>query len=82
MSADYEKIAVQVVQDGMITIPIEDYNLLLEHDTRLTILRDQVKNAIDTNDYKLCSDTFLHAMVGLLGYKPAKEDQNSEDKDE
>lgn len=82
MSSDYEKIAVQVVQDGMITIPIEDYNLLLEHDTRLMILRDQVMHAIDTNDYTLCSDTFLQAVIGLLGYKPTKDEQKPEDKDE
>ena len=81
MNSDNTKITVQIVEDGMITVPIADYNLLLDHDTRLQVIREKAMHAIDAGEYTLCSDTFLRAALGLLNYtKPSKPE--AEDKDE
>ena len=72
MSSDNSNVTVQIVENGMITIPIEDYNLLLEHDTRLQILRDKVEHSIDTDQPMLCTEMFLRALLGLLDYEAVK----------
>ena len=83
MSSDNEKICVKVVEDNDVTIPVEEYSLLVDHDTRLEIIREQAKKSIDNNDYKLCSDEFLMAVLDLLDYKPKKkEEPEPEEKDE
>lgn len=84
MSSDIEKIHVEVVEDDVVTIPVEEYSLLVDHDTRLSIIREQVKKSIDDHEsYRLCSDEFLLAVLDLLDYEPRKkENQESEEKDE
>lgn len=84
MSSDIENIRVEVVKNDVVTIPVEEYSMLIDHDTRLMIIREQVKKSIDNyENYRLCSNEFLLAVLDLLGYKPKEETvQNPEKKDE
>lgn len=84
MSSDIENIRVEVVENDVVTIPVEEYSMLIDHDTRLVIIREQVKKSIDDHEnYRLCSNEFLLAVLDLLGYKPKEETvQNPEEKDE
>lgn len=84
MSSDIEKIRVEVVDDDVITIPVEEYSLLVDHNTRLSIIREQVKKSIDNHErYRLISDEILLAVLELLDYEPKKkEDSEPEEKDE
>lgn len=68
MRPDCEKAIVQVVENDMITISIEEYRRLLDHDTRFKILRAKVKNAIDKGEYSACSEIFLRTLLNLLDY--------------
>ena len=67
-----EKIIVELVDESTVSIPVKEYAMLVDHDTRLSIIRENVKQQIDNESpYISISSDYILSILDLLIYQKA-----------